>query len=188
MDAEADIGFFWRLYSRLSMAVTAAATCNYLTFNGHELVWWRGDCEGHYDPDVGPVANPPSRLMSWPAFSGSPFGPLGDRVPYRSIPEGTFTTSPADAEPAKGAVSSWGPVPYRLHADAITSATWAMENLIAPSAGVGGFFIHGCYFPGTAGCIEFMDYGTDQSMNLQFDAQIQDWGLPIELYVDYKLP
>jgi protein tyrosine phosphatase (PTP) superfamily phosphohydrolase (DUF442 family) len=53
----------------------------------------------------------------------------------------------------------------------------------------GGFFIHGGYSPGTAGCVEFKDYEQEQEMLNDFDAVLMDYlrsgNDSIYLYVDY---
>lgn len=136
---------------------------DYLRFTGQTLNWV-------FEQDGVPTG----AVKSWPASSGWPARGL------KTIPSGTYTTSPADRVVREAFERrAWGPVSYRLHESILTR----LRNRTQGRSG--GFFIHGGYEFGTAGCIEFRDYSIVQPQLHEFDELMKGYGKQIRLDVGY---
>jgi hypothetical protein len=149
---------------------------NYIDPSGLDYVLYqRGQLTWVFesDPDTGPDMFGTIYEIgrkSWAASSGS--------SEFGAIPKGTYFTSSGDKEFHPGSERAWGPFSYRLHESILTRL---FNRLLKRT---GGFHIHGGTEPGTAGCIEFEDYSSEQKSLHEFDKMMQDYGRRIKVYVE----
>jgi len=137
---------------------------DYLKFDGNTLTWVS-------EKQTSRGRRPTGETRSWPANSG------GEN--FKSIPEGNYFTSPGDKERHPGEYDSWGPFSYRLHEGPLTRL---INRLFGRT---GGFHMHGGTERGTAGCIEFTDFGEAEDIH-ELDELIREYGDWIRVVVDYK--
>jgi len=151
---------------------------DYLIFQNGKLTWVYESQEPGIDAGGYFGINNPIEIgrKSWDANTGCDESCPGANK-YFPIPKGTYSTAPEDKTYHPGGETGWGPFSYRLHEGLITRLfnRWNKRD--------GGFHIHGGYFVGTAGCIEFADYNPEQKWLGEFDHEMQKYGKTITLYV-----
>ncbi len=161
----------WPIYAQNSNPNQATdvsyAPSDYLLFNGNYLMWYNNG-EINY---------------SWPATSGRKEyqNPKYQNLPFKGpIPEGHYLINPNKTD----RFSYWDIRDYDWYGSRARSAWGNIRTPIEPfrstnTYGRGGFFMHGGYEAGSAGCVD-LTYS-----NEAFHYRLQQYNMTINLIVDY---